>query len=92
MTGPDIRLCHVYLLATCDDGPAKSYVGWTTDLAARLAAHNSGAGAKSTRGRQWHLVHHESFKTRPEAMAREYQLKNNRTERRRLLENHAARP
>ncbi|MEC8578907.1 MAG: GIY-YIG nuclease family protein, partial [Pseudomonadota bacterium] len=44
---------YVYLIATCDQGAARSYVGWTTDLEKRLAAHNAGAGAKSTRGRQW---------------------------------------
>ena len=79
------KSCYVYLLKSCDDGPAKSYVGWTMDLEKRLAAHNDGSGAKSTRGRQWQLVHSEVFKTRGEAMSREYDLKNNRPERRRLL-------
>lgn len=37
-----------YLLR-CRDGSL--YAGWTNDLAQRLAAHNSGAGAKYTRGR-----------------------------------------
>lgn len=73
------------MLQSCDDGPAKSYVGWTMDLEKRLAAHNDGSGAKSTRGRQWQLVHSEVFKTRSEAMSREYELKNNRPERRRIL-------
>ncbi|MDA8725169.1 GIY-YIG nuclease family protein [Alphaproteobacteria bacterium] len=79
------KSCYVYLLQSCDDGPAKSYVGWTMDLEKRLAAHNDGSGAKSTRGRQWLLVHSEVFKTRGEAMSREYELKNNRPERRRIL-------
>ena len=52
----------------------------------RLAAHNDGSGAKATRGRQWRLVHSEVFKTRSAAMSREYELKNNRRERRRLLD------
>jgi putative endonuclease len=80
-----LKYCYVYLLKSCDDGPAKSYVGWTMDLEKRLAAHNDGSGAKATRGRQWQLVHSEVFKTRGEAMSREYNLKNNRPERRRLL-------
>ena len=86
-TKPDRQLtaCYVYLLQSCDDGPPKSYVGWTTDLDKRLAAHNSGSGAKSTRGRQWRLVHSEVFKTRSAAMSREYQLKNNKQERKQLL-------
>jgi putative endonuclease len=82
---PPIKPCFVYLLQTCDAGAAKSYVGWTTDLEGRLATHNSGKGAKSTRGRQWRLVHSESFKTRGAAMAREYELKRNKTERAKLL-------
>ncbi len=83
-----IKPCYVYLLATCDDGPAKSpksYVGWTHDLEARLAKHNSGTGAKTTRGRHWQLVHSECFKTRSQAMSREALLKRNTTERRQLL-------
>ena len=77
--------CFVYLLQSCDDGPAKSYVGWTTDLDKRLVAHNSGKGAKATRGRQWRLVHSEVFKTRSAAMAREYVLKKDRKARAVLL-------
>ncbi|CAI8430338.1 MAG: GIY-YIG nuclease family protein [PS1 clade bacterium] len=79
---------YVYLIATSDAGPLRSYVGWTTDLDRRLTAHNQGAGAKSTRGRQWCLVHSETFKTRGAAMAREYALKKDRKARRALL--HAA--
>ncbi|HCQ81905.1 MAG TPA: endonuclease [Rhodobiaceae bacterium] len=76
---------YVYLIVTCDTGTTRSYVGWTTDLEKRLAAHNAGAGAKSTRGRQWRLVHSEVFKTRGEAMAREYALKKDRKARRALM-------
>ena len=39
---------YVYILE-CADGTL--YTGWTNDLTARLAAHNSGRGAKYTRGR-----------------------------------------
>ena len=76
---------YVYLIATCDLGAVRSYVGWTTDLEKRLAAHNAGAGAKSTRGRQWRLVHSEVFNTRGEAMAREYKLKKDRKTRHALM-------
>ena len=40
------KINYVYLLATCDTGSGRSYVGWTTDLEKRLAAHNAGTGAK----------------------------------------------
>ena len=76
---------YVYLIVTCDTGTTRSYVGWTTDLEKRLAAHNAGAGAKSTRGRLWRLVHSEVFKTRSEAMAREYELKKDRKTRNALM-------
>lgn len=84
-TGHDPKPCYVYLIQTCDDGVPKSYVGWTTDLQGRLASHNAGRGAKATRGRQWALVHSEAFLTRSAAMAREYELKNDRKARQRLL-------
>ncbi|MBL6642951.1 MAG: GIY-YIG nuclease family protein [PS1 clade bacterium] len=82
---PAPKSCYVYLLKSCDNGPSKSYVGWTMDLEKRLAAHNDGSGAKATRGRQWQLVHIEVFKTRGEAMSREYELKNDRPARKVLL-------
>jgi putative endonuclease len=40
---------HVYLVRCRDDS---LYVGITTDLARRLAAHNAGTGAKYTRSRR----------------------------------------
>lgn len=46
MTKTD-RPC-VYILR-CKDGTL--YTGWTNDFEKRLAAHNSGKGAKYTRGR-----------------------------------------
>ena len=79
------KSCYVYLLKSCDDGPPKSYVGWTMDLEKRLAAHNDGSGAKATRVRKWQLVHSETFKTRGAAMSREYELKNDRAARKLLL-------
>ena len=80
-----ISACYVYLLQSSDDGPPKSYVGWTTDLEKRLLAHNDGSGAKATRGRKWRLVHSEVFKTRGAAMSREYELKKDRKARAGLL-------
>ena len=57
------KSCYVYLLKSCDDGPAKSYVGWTTDLEKRLAAHNDGRGAKGYAGTQMAACVQRSFKT-----------------------------
>ena len=64
---------YVYLLR-CADGTL--YCGWTTDLTARLEAHNSGKGAKYTRSRRpVVLVYHEEYEDRHEALSREYRIK-----------------
>lgn len=60
----------------------RTYVGWTTDLDARLAAHNAGKGARSTRGRHWALLYAERYQNRSEAMSREWHLKRDRKFRR----------
>ena len=62
------------------------YTGWTTDLERRIEAHNSGKGAKYTRGgRQVRLVYYESFETKEAAMRREWEIKQlNRKEKEKL--------
>jgi putative endonuclease len=68
----------VYVIGARDRGGARTYVGWTNDVARRLQQHNSGRGARSTRGRCWVLLHLEAFPTRNEAMSREQRLKRDR--------------
>ncbi len=64
---------YVYLLR-CADGSL--YCGWTTDLKARLAAHNSGRGAKYTRSRlPVALAYSEAYEDRREALSREWHIK-----------------
>ncbi|MDA1090053.1 MAG: GIY-YIG nuclease family protein [Proteobacteria bacterium] len=70
--------CFVYILGSDGKGGLRTYVGWTTDLEKRLDAHNAGSGAKSTRGRTWALLYAECYKTRGEAMSREWHLKRDR--------------
>ena len=70
--------CFVYVLGTRDKARPLTYVGWTNDVAARLAKHNAGTGARTTRGRFWVLLHSEWFATRREAMSREWHLKRDR--------------
>lgn len=62
----------------------RTYVGWSTDVEARLVTHNSGKGAKTTRGRQWELVYVERFRTFGQAMSREWHLKRDRKLRKML--------
>jgi putative endonuclease len=76
--------CYVYVLGSGDRGGYRTYVGWTTDLEARLKKHNSGQGARSTRGRAWQLLYAERFINRGEAMSREWYLKREREFRKRL--------
>lgn len=74
----------VYVIGTFTPQGCKTYVGWSVDPGRRLAQHNSGAGAKSTRGRQWQLLYVEKFETKEQAMSREWHLKRDRQFRRQL--------
>ena len=78
--------CFVYLLGSTGKGGLKTYVGWTNDPAQRLARHNTGTGARSTRGRTWVLLYVEKFATRSEAMSREWHLKRDCAFRKRCLD------
>ena len=61
-----------------------TYVGYTKDLKNRINLHNSGKGAKFTRGRKWMVIYKEKMKSKKEAISREYYIKNNRTLRNKL--------
>lgn len=64
---------YVYILQ-CSDNTL--YTGWTNNLKRRLDAHNSGQGAKYTRGRlPVRLLYSKAFTTQQEAMQREYEIK-----------------
>jgi putative endonuclease len=61
-------------LARCADGSL--YTGITTDLAARLEAHNRGKGASYTRSRlPVALAYSETAESRSAALKREAQIK-----------------
>jgi len=76
---------YVYMLE-CADGTL--YTGYTTDVERRLDEHDSGVGAKYTRGRTpVDLIHSESYDTKSAAMAREYEIKQlTRAEKEQLIE------
>ncbi len=67
-----------------------TYVGWTHDVAARLAKHNAGKGARFTRGRTWILLHSENCRTKRHAMSREWHLKRDRAFRKKLAQSFKA--
>lgn len=64
---------YIYILE-CSDGTY--YTGWTNNLELRIEAHNSGKGAKYTRGRTpVKIVYKEEFDTKSEALKREIEIK-----------------
>lgn len=76
-------MCYVYIVRCADQ---TLYTGWTNDLARRVAAHNSGRGAKYTRSRRpVELVYAEVCQDKRSALRREWQIKRLRTEQKRLL-------
>ena len=75
---------YVYVLGCAGKTRLFTYVGWTNDIAARLKKHNSGKGARSTRGRVWILLHSEECASRRHAMSREWHLKRDRKFRKQL--------
>ena len=68
---------YVYMLKSMSIKPI-TYVGYAKDLKKRINLHNSGKGAKFTRGRKWILIYKEKFKSKKEAISREYYIKKNR--------------
>ena len=73
----------VYMLKSISNKPV-TYVGYTKDLKKRIQLHNTGKGAKFTRGRKWVLIYKEKFKSKKEAISREYYIKKNRSLRNKL--------
>ena len=75
---------YVYILE-CSDNTL--YTGYTTNIDNRLKCHNAGKGAKYTRSRlPVKLVYTEEFKTKKEAMSREWRIKRlNRREKLKLI-------
>ena len=64
-----------------------TYVGYTNNLQKRIKLHNSGKGAKFTRGRKWELIYKEKFNTKNKAISREYYIKHNRALRNKIKKN-----
>ena len=68
---------YVYMLKSKGVKPV-TYVGYTNNLKRRISLHNSSKGARFTRGRKWVLIYKEKYKSKKEAISREYYIKNNR--------------
>ena len=63
----------VYILQS--EVAGRYYIGSTGNIEDRLERHNGGRSKATKSGRPWRLVYTETFSTRPEAVARETQLK-----------------
>ena len=74
---------YVYMLVSRGNRPV-SYVGYTNNLKNRIKLHNSGKGAKFTRGRKWKLIYKEKFTSKNKAILREYYIKKNRNLRNKI--------
>ncbi len=72
-------------IVRCSDGSL--YTGWTNDLEKRIRAHNEGKGAKYTKSRRpVVLAYYEEFRTKEEAMRREWEIKRmSRQEKMRMI-------
>ena len=76
----------VYLIVTKDKSKKRfSYVGYTANIKKRLNLHNSGKGAKFTRGKKWNLVYYKKYDSKSIAMKQEFKLKKNYKLRKKII-------
>jgi putative endonuclease len=68
----------VYVISTKRRSKLITYVGYTNNIKKRLNLHNSGKGAKFTRGSRWKVIYTERYDTKSKAISREYYIKKNR--------------
>ena len=76
---------YVYLIANFNNKKIITYVGWTNNLKKRIQLHNSGKGAKFTRGRKWILIFKKKLLSKKKAMQFEYKLKKDRKGRKDII-------
>ena len=75
---------YVYLIVTKRKNKLFSYVGYSNNVSKRIKLHNSGKGAKFTKGRNWELAYYKRYKKKSEAMSEEFKLKKNRVLRNKI--------
>ena len=78
---------YVYVLSAKKYKKLITYDGYTNDLKKRLILHNTGKGAKFTRGKKWKIIYTEKYFTKKEAMSREYYIKKDKKFRKLLKKN-----
>ncbi len=68
---------YVYLIVSKRKNKLFSYVGYSNNISKRIKLHNSGKGAKFTKGNYWELIYKKRYKNKSIAMKQEYLLKKN---------------
>tara|TARA_B100001939_G_scaffold291404_1_gene263184 strand:+ start:290 stop:553 length:264 start_codon:yes stop_codon:yes gene_type:complete len=68
---------YVYLIVSKRKNKLFSYVGYSNNISKRIKLHNSGKGAKFTKGNYWELIYKKRYKNKSMAMKQEYLLKKN---------------
>ena len=68
---------YVYLIVSKRKNKLFSYVGYSNNISKRIKLHNSGKGAKFTKGNYWELIYKKRYKNKSIAMKQEYVLKKN---------------
>ena len=82
---PDGNAQAEFFVYVLRNGAGTTYTGIAKDVAARLAAHNDGSGAKFTRGRgPWAVIHTEGPLPHGDALRRETAIKRDRAFKERL--------
>jgi putative endonuclease len=82
------KFFYVYLITSTRNNKIVSYVGYTKNVKKRLNLHNSGKGAKFTRGCFWKIIFKKKFESKSSAMKYEYFLKKNYVLRKKIKETH----
>ena len=78
---------YVYILKTKQGYLNKTYVGYSTNVLARLIKHNTSKGAKATRGYKWKIIYKKRFLSKSKALSFEYTLKKDRKKRLSIIKN-----
>ena len=64
---------YVYIIQSEEDG--SFYIGYSSDVANRLEQHNNSKRGYTSNKQPWKVVYTEKYKTKTEAIKREYFLK-----------------
>ena len=67
-------MTYVYILQSVYT-PDRLYIGWTSDLRARFAAHDSGKSAHTRKFRPWKIAFYAAFASKEKAIRFERYLK-----------------